>query len=192
MKRLHAVLLLLLAFTLFGAAPSSAQTCTPHGVVPTGYGPFYDHIANGEPASTSCWAPVNVTFVSGLPACSIGGPTYKAFQFNYASSATQQFTIPASMTGQSFGLTFNFDFIDPNHDPFNSLGAELRDLTTGTVLGWFDYFGGMPDTNVKCRRVDLAFNGNLTGHTIQVRFTGQKGYANTFIRIHSITFFQGL
>ena len=57
---------------------------------------------------------------------------------------------------------------------------------------WFDYFGGTPDTNVKCRRVDLAFNGNLTGHTIQVRFTGQKGYANTFMRIHSITFFQGL
>jgi hypothetical protein len=189
MNRSKAVLLLLASCMLMRSAPSFADTCTPRGTVIAGGQAFYDHIANGEPASTACWAPVNSTFVTGQTACGQFSPTYNALQLNYASSDTQQFIIPADMTSQRFGLVFTLDFLNGHNDGFNSFAAEVRDVTSNTPLGSYYHYGDQGD--IACGSIHVDFNANLTGHRIQVRFTAQKGYSDTAIRIHGIAFFQG-
>jgi hypothetical protein len=193
MKRSSALLLLLISFTFLGSVPAFGQACPPRGSVIVGPTGFFDHIANGDPASTACWTLTNAVFVS-MPACTpFGPPPYNAFQLNYASGVSQQFTIPANMTSPTLDLAFQLDFIDPNHAAFNSIDAEVSDVTAGRSLGTFDFHGGQlipPDNGFTCRRVDIQINEVVAGHTLQVRFTGQKGWSDTFIRVHGISFFQ--
>ncbi len=195
MKRSGLVLLLLMSFTLLRATPSFGESCPPRGVVIAGGQAYYDHIANGEPASTACWSPVNVAFVSNLPACSIGSPTYNAFQFTFTSSATQQFTIPANFTNPNFSLTFFLDFIAPHRDGYDLFRAQVVDVTPPgeRVLAEMYRFGDEPDLH--CARIDvpdLPLVAALAGHTLQVRFYARRGWNDTIIRVSGISFFQKL
>jgi hypothetical protein len=190
MSRSKAVLLLLVSFTLLRAVPSFADTCTPRGGVVAGGQFFYDHIANGEPASTACWSLAHAFFVTGQTSCGPFSPPYNAFQFNDSSFVHQEFTIPSDFTSQRFSLTFDLDFIDASrHGGQNYLVAEVFDLNTSAPLAFFRHDGTIG--NVACHRVDIPINGDLSGHTIQVRFTSQKRDAQAAIRVYSISFFQG-
>ena len=177
--------LLLLAVSL--SAPAFGQ-CTPRGQVLVGGNRFYDYIANGGPTSTSCWSLVNVDYVSGIYACGPFSPDTPSFSFRYASSATQSFTIPTSNTLTSFWFGYEYDFIDPHQDGFNQLDAYVTDLTTGQTLVQNHRYGNQGSAS--CTQFSTSFSGSLAGHTLQVRFTGNKGYSDTYIRVRNITLSQ--
>jgi hypothetical protein len=190
MKRSKALWLLLISCILLRSAPSRADTCAPRGVVIAGFQTFYDHIANGEPGSTACWSLLHAVFVTGQTSCGSLSPTYNAFQFNDSSLVSQQFTIPTNLTSQEFSFTFSLDFLDrSNHGSQNYVVAEVVDATTGQVLRTYRHDGTIG--SVACHRVDLLLQGDLSGHTIQVRFTSQRRDATTFIRVYGMAFFQG-
>jgi hypothetical protein len=190
MSRSKAVLLLLVSCMLLRSVPSSADTCTARGPLVVAGQLFYDHIANGEPASTACWSLLHAFFVTGQTSCGPFSPSYNAFQFNDSSFIHQEFTIPSDFTSQRFSLTFDLDFINASrHGGQNYLVAEVFDLTTSAPLDFFRHDG--TNGNVACHRVDRLINADLAGHTIQVRFTSQKRDADASIRVYSISFFQG-
>lgn len=192
MQRCRVVLLLLLSFTVLRSAPSFADTCTPRGFVQIGNSGFYDYISNGEPASTQCWAPQRVTFVTGQTTCGPFSPTHNAFEFNQFNNGVihQEFTVLPDFTSQQFSLTFMFDFTDPLfHGGQNYIVAEVFDLMNGAPLGFFRHDGTNGTTF--CQRVDINITANLAGHPIQVRFISQKRDALSLARVWGIAFFQG-
>jgi hypothetical protein len=191
MKRSKALwLLLLVSCVLLRSAPSRGDTCAPRGALIAGTRTFYDHIANGEPGSAACWSLLHAVFVTGQTSCGSLSPTYNAFQFNDSSFVSQLFTIPIEQTSQQFSFTFSLDFLDrSNHGGQNYVVAEVVDGTTGQVLSFYRHDGTMG--SVACQRVDLTLQRDLSGHTIQVRFTSQRRDATTFIRVYGMAFFQG-
>ena len=188
MTRSNAILLLVCSM-LLRSIPSFADTCEPRGLVVFGGQAFYDHVANGEPASTSCWQVLHVDFVTDQTSCGPFSATHNAFQFNDSSHIQQWLTIPSDMTSQSFDLAFMLDFKAPFiHGGQNYIVAEVFDQD-GTPLAFQRYDGTM--ANVACQRMDLSIPGNLAGHSVLVRFTSQRRDTAAFIRVFGVAFFQG-
>ena len=151
---------------------------------------WWNWIANGEPVNSSCWTvtPMRVAVVD-TNTC---GWTEKAFEFYYAGSVSQTFTIPETLESAhnpSFSIQYTLDFIDPNdHPTWNVFEMKVVDTNTGTTLASERFDGSMGD--LYCSGRSFIWNQDLAGHTIQVRFKGSRGHSNTFIRVHDIHLFQ--
>lgn len=167
---------------------TDTDTCEPAGPVQIGSSVYYNYIANGEPSSTACWNPANMTFVTDQTSCGSSSPTHNAFQFNYGSSVSQQFTILPNFGSSNFILSFFVDFIDPHHDAQNLFLAEVLD--GNMQLAQYDHDGSQGSLP-PCSRIDLPINQNLDGRAITVHFTARSGYPDTVIRVWGISFFQG-
>lgn len=193
---LHLTLFLLLAGSIVLPAPVpslvpvrqvEAQSCSPAGYYAIGGRLYYDWIANGLPTNSSCW-----NFTPGRAAVvqtTTCGETLNAWEFYYAGSVNQTFTIPNDWSYPTFNIQYVVDFIDPNDDPaWNRFEMEVWDQTTGIKLAYDNFNGGMGD--LYCSNRSKSWSQNLAGHTILVRFKGSRGYSNTFIRVHHIYLFQ--
>ena len=193
-KRISAHLILI-AFVLSASlAPTSfplsvaeveAQTCQPQGDVFASNRHWYNYIANGLPSDTSCWTKTNASVVS-TTTC---GWTSNAWQFAFGGSISQTFTVPSDKTQPNFSIQYLLDFDDPNNDPgWNRFELEVWDQTSGVLLAYDSFNGGMGD--LYCSLRTLSWSQNLAGHTILVYFKGSRGYFSTFIRVRSIALYQ--
>jgi hypothetical protein len=184
MKRI--VLSLVITLLAVSLAPAAFAQCEPEGEVIIGGGQFaYDHIANGIPSSDSCWNDTNWSFVTGVTSC---GWSTNAYQIaGLGASMHQQFDSDSGLSS-NFSLQYLLDFIDPNNDGYwNKFKVEVWDVDTNTLLGSQTYNGSQSDLTCSSR----TFNFNATpGNTIKVRFSGQKGYTDTYIRVHHIALYQ--
>lgn len=189
------LVLLVLAGTILPSPTTSllpvteveAQTCPPHGYVTFSWGYWYDWIANGTPLDSSCWGHTNASVVS-TTAC---GWTSNAWEFYYAGTISQFFTIPSDWHQPNFGIQYLLDFDDPNNDGvWNKFSMEVKDLNTGAVLASDAFNGSMGD--LYCSSRSKSWSQDLAGHQIQVRFKGSRAYQSTFIRIRMIALFQRL
>jgi hypothetical protein len=187
MRKFALVLLVGLVATL---AVPSVPSVKATGCSPPGYQiPFTEYywIANGAPADSSCWShdPARAAVVS-TTTC---GWTSNAWQFYYGGTISQSFTIPTTMTGQNFSMSYLVDFDDPNNNgAWNKFSMYVQDTTTGAILA-SDYFdGSMGD--LTCAYRSKFWNANLAGHTIQVIFSGTRGFSNTNIRVRQIGLWQ--
>jgi hypothetical protein len=167
--------------------PASAQSCPPFGEFFFYTGFYYDHIANGQPASTDCWTlSGNVQLVS-TPSCTYN--TANAFDMHYGARVIQQLTVPSTRTGTDWHLSYLLTMQDPHDDAWwNRLKATVYDVTTQRVLATQTYRGDYPD--ITCSPRNLAFTGNLAGHTLQVIFADGSAYADTVVRVRSIALVQ--
>jgi hypothetical protein len=197
-------LALFLGIALLMMVPNaSAQSCAPVGEGGMA-GPvtsWFDYTENGYPdpnnlkpdGTLNCWDLANAA--AGLMPCGFFGENYSAFEFNYGGDIIQQFDIPATSPHTSFtyyALSYFLNFENPDHEfPWDlQLNVQVWDRTTGRVLISDHYDASQPD--VVCGRRDpTGFYGNLAGHTIQVVFMGNRGYASSHVRVRLITFAGG-
>ena len=191
---------LFLGTALLMLVPNASAQCAPAGEGGTA-GPsvlWFDYIANGYPDTTNlkpdgtlnCWSLANAS--AGLMPCGFFGETWSAFEFNYGGDIIQQFDIPATSPHTSFtyyALSYLLNFENPDHEyPWDlQLNVQVWDRTTGRVLISDHYDASQPD--VACGRRDpTGFYGNLAGHTIQVVFMGNRGFASSHVRVNHIMF----
>jgi len=195
MRKLATLSLLSLCFLVF--IPNAfSQTCTPAGF--SNAGPVtnaYNFISNPGPASDTCWThDYRTAFVTGITSCTtyVGTVTNNAFEYvSFSGSTYQDIVIPTTDTRKNFGLSYYFDFDDPNNDPYwDRFNAVVYDVTTGTNLYQSStYNGSMPD--LLCARRDsptMSFPNTLAGHTIRIYLNGSTAYSNTHIRVYGIGF----
>lgn len=174
-----------LAFACLMLAPNAfGQSCAPAGAYPGGGPPSFDYIANGLPAGPDCWGLDRATFVTGTTDC---GWTSNAFDFDYAGSMGQSFTVPANDHRTHYALSYLLDFEDPHHDAaWNNIWIYVFDATTNTQLASDYYNGAMPD--LFCMQRSITYTGDLAGHNIGVHFGGSKGYSDTHVRVRFVSF----
>ncbi len=177
MKSYITCLIVLLSLAV---APAAFATCTPAGY----FSYFYNHIANGGPASDECWNVTNASFTTDY----VCGSNVKAYTFGYAGSISQQVVIPANFTGQNFQLAYELDFNDPNNNSYNQLQVSVYDMTSYTSLGTDFYNGTYSD--ITCTPRTVSFSGNLSGHTLLVSLSGSVATSGTVVRVRSIALWQ--
>jgi hypothetical protein len=181
-KSLVLITMLVCAF----AAPSQlSATCQSPGWF-VGAGGGYEYIANSGPVDASCWTLSGNVQLVPVTDC---GYSAKAWDMHYGARLSQEFTVPADMTYTHFDLNYLLTMQDPNNDGWwNRIKATIFDVTTGRNIASQTYWGDDPD--VSCARRDLAFTGNLAGHTLRVIFADGSAYSNTTIRVRSISLIQ--
>ena len=166
------------------AVANEPDGCPPLGQPLIGPLPPYDHIANGNPSYDSCWTKWAATFTTDYDSC---GNWRNFWEFGYGGSLTQTLTIPSDHHITTLRFSYLLDFDDPHHDAaWNQFSSRVTDTTAGRILGGESRNGSSPSLYCSNRRLTLTSPVDLAGHTIQVRFTGSKGYSDTHIRVRQI------
>ena len=167
--------------------------CSPEGFYSIGGHNYYRWLANSEPANNSCWNAVQGR--AAVVQTNTCGWTENTWEFYYGGSISQTFTVPLPQSGEisspRFNIQYTLDFIDPNDDPaWNRFEMRVVDLNTGATLAYDFFDGSMGD--LYCSGRAFFWNQDLSGHMIQVRLKGTRGYSNTFIRVRDIYVYQRL